>query len=204
MFLLSLPDSSSFFRITWSTLTLIFLELRWPDMNACIIAATFDLSGALIGPCKQKHLRWSVRPLSQWFRKGKKKKRYELVASARLYFLFSKQETTDLWVDLSGVMVSITNEKQPNNSRVTICQSCELTGTVFLCLCTPFSFFPPLCFTSLSHTSQISKCCFFFFLCTSQSVTSGKKKKTRKRNLTKTWFMLVPACFCFCLWGGYA
>lgn len=166
--------------------TLIFLELRWPHMVACVIVPTFDPSRPLISQSKRKHLCSSVRPLSRWF----KPKCYEPIVSACLHFLCSKQETTDLWVDSSGVTISITEEKQLNNSRVTICQNYQLTGTVCSSVCALASYF--LCFTRRSHTSQISKCCFF---CTSWSVTSGKKKKLERKNLTKKWFMLVPALF---------
>lgn len=157
-------------------------------MIACVIVPTFDPSRPLISRSKRKHLCSGVRPLSRWF----KPKCYEPMASARLRFSFGKQETTDLWVDSSGVTVSITEEKQLNNSRVTICQNHQLTGTVCSSVCALASYF--LCFTPRSHTSQISKWVYF-----AHHEVSHQEKKKKKLERKKIWqkhdFLLVPALF---------
>lgn len=167
-------------------------------MIACVIVPTFDPSRPLISRSKRKHLCSGVRPLSRWF----KPKCYEPMASARLRFSFGKQETTDLWVDSSGVTVSITEEKQLNNSRVTICQNHQLTGTVCSSVCALASYF--LCFTPRSHTSQISK--WVYFAHHEVSHQEKKKKKARKeKNLTKTWFSACASLvFAFVSEGVYA
>lgn len=174
-FLLSLPDSSSFFRITWSTLTLIFRELRWPHANACIIAPTFNLSGALISPCKQKHLRCSVRPLSHRFKKKKKKKRFKLVVSACLYFYSANRKQLIYELTWAG-----SQSPSPVKNNWIIAESLSVRALSSQVQCVPVfvhSFFSP-CFTSSSHTSQYWVFFLFFFsFCTSQSVTSGKGKK---------------------------